>query len=150
VRIRRQDLDERKKQIQELFKLAVENAMEFEGAGYTVDQHLTQTDPSMRGFVDDVRNYILNLDHSIQEIPNRYYLAYRTDQNFVCMRITTAKVVLYLKIDPTELDPMPSIARDVSNIGHAGTGDLEVTMKTEQDAELAKGFIKQSFQNVSG
>jgi len=36
--------------------------------------------------------------------------------------------------------------RDVRKIGHFGTGDLEITIKSDQDFERAKGYIVQSYE----
>lgn len=40
--------------------------------------------------------------------------------------------------------------RDVRNIGHYGTGDLEVSIKHEEDVEKAKEFILMAFNNIGG
>jgi predicted transport protein len=36
--------------------------------------------------------------------------------------------------------------RDVSKIGHYGTGDLEVTLSEAEDVERAKPLFEQSYQ----
>lgn len=58
--------------------------------------------------------------------PKKLYIAYRTTQNIVCMELRQKKVLLYLKLDPKDHDGRCEIVRDVSNIGHYGTGNLEV------------------------
>jgi predicted transport protein len=38
--------------------------------------------------------------------------------------------MLFLKLDPAEVALMPRFTRDVSNVGHFETGNLEVTLTT--------------------
>lgn len=80
----------------------------------------------------------------------KYYYAYKRIQNFVCVDISPKKghIRIYLKIDPKELDPMPQIARDVTNTGHYGTGDLELTITDEDDLETSKEYIERSYEGV--
>ena len=37
-------------------------------------------------------------------------------------------------------------ARDVTNIGHFGTGNLELTLKSKADVEKARHLIEQSYE----
>ena len=39
----------------------------------------------------------------------------------------------------------PGFTRDVSNIGHYGTGDLEITLGTPDDLDRAKPLIQRSY-----
>ena len=50
------------------------------------------------------------------------------------MEIHKAKVLLYVKLDPKMIDS-PKNARDVTNIGHYGTGNLELSVKNQSDLE---------------
>ena len=59
-------------------------------------------------------------------------------------------MMLFLKINPDEVDNMPKQARDVRNIGHFGTGDLEFTIKNSEDFEIAKPLIDLSLKNIGG
>jgi predicted transport protein len=52
-----------------------------------------------------------------------------------------------LKVDPLSVTLEPGFTRDVSNIGHFGTGDLEITLSKPQDLERAMPLIKHSYEN---
>ncbi|MDO8977568.1 hypothetical protein [Reyranella sp.] len=39
----------------------------------------------------------------------------------------------------------PVVTRDVSNIGHYGSGDLEITLSTPGDLERATALLKRSY-----
>ncbi len=117
---------------------------------YTFEQHLKNVDKKIKEIVLDIREFILGLDDSIEENPKKFYVAYKAIQNFVCMEVKKGKVVLYLKLNPNELNGMPSNARDVREIGHYGTGDFELTVIKPEEAEEANKFIQMSFQRVGG
>lgn len=80
----------------------------------------------------------------------KFYVAYKISQNIVCMEVKKHKIILYLKINPKDIANLPSIARDVSDIGHYGRGDLEITVASAQDLEAAKEFINAAYQKVGG
>ena len=92
----------------------------------------------------------MDLDGAMEETPKKYYVAYKISQNIVCMEVKTQKVVLYLKLNPKEIDNPPVIARDVSDIGHYGTGDFQVTVSSDIDLDTAKEFIRMAYQKVGG
>jgi predicted transport protein len=90
------------------------------------------------------------LPTKIQEAPKKFYVAYKLSQNIVSMDVNKKAVVLYLKQEPKKLGSLPSIARDATDIGHYGTGALEVEVKTSADFEIAKPFILQAYQKIGG
>ncbi len=54
-----------------------------------------------------IREYIIELDTTIEEAPKKHYIAYKTSQNFVCLQIYKNKISLYLKLNPDDVKPMP-------------------------------------------
>ncbi len=119
-------------------------------ATYTIDEHIKKLNVNLTELLNDIREYIVDLDSSIEETPKKYYIAYKTTQNFVCIETQRKKIVIYLKINSDELDKLPPQARDVSDIGHFGTGDLELTIKSRTDFEETKELINLSFKNIGG
>jgi len=57
---------------------------------------------------------------------------------------------LVSELDPTALAPLPANGRDVREIGHYGTGDLELTIRSNEEAEAARSFIRSAFEEVGG
>ena len=55
---------------------------------------------------------------------------------------TNAASFTYVKLDPKKLDSLPDNARDVSEIGHYGTGDLELSIRTENELNIANHLLK--------
>jgi predicted transport protein len=117
---------------------------------YTVEEHLEKKPQHIQDIAHSVQDYIRGLDASIEEAPKKFYVAYRTSQNIVCMEVQKQKILLYLKLDPKKDPGPPGISRDVSEIGHFGTGDLEVTVKTPADFEASKPFIEKAYREIGG
>lgn len=119
-------------------------------ATYTFEEHENKLNEDLVDLHNEIREYIVNLDNSIEETPKHYYISYKTSQNFVCLESQKRKMMLFLKINPDELESIPSLARDVRNIGHFGTGDLEFSIRNAEDFETAKPLIELSLKNIGG
>ncbi len=117
---------------------------------YTLEEHYQSLDEAMLDLFNNVRDYIISIDTSIEETPKKYYIAYKTSQNFVCLQTYKKKLILYLKLNPEEIQPIPKQARDVRNIGHFGTGDFELTITNTSDFEETKHLINEAFKNIGG
>jgi len=117
---------------------------------YTFEQHLEGKADPVREIALAVQEYVVSLSPSIEEVPKKMYVAYRTTQNLLCMELTKHRVVLYLKLDPKEVEGPVGISRDVSEIGHYGTGDLEINVRKLDDLDLAKPFIEMAYHKVGG
>ncbi len=115
---------------------------------YTFEQHIEGADAEIKNIVLDLRDFITSLDEAVEESPKKFYVAYKVTQNFVCMEVKKNKVILYLKLDAAEVKTLPKNARDVRDIGHYGTGDFELTLKTPEEADSAHEYIKLSFERV--
>ena len=117
---------------------------------YTFDQHIQGKPEKIKNLARAIQDYLQSLDSTITENPKKFYVAYKTSQNIVCLETKNTKIMLWLKLDPTKMANLPDIARDVSAIGHPGTGDLELAIKNADDLEIAKPFIEQAYKLFSG
>ncbi len=125
-------------------------ALTRKAATYTIDEHFKNLDESVLELFNAIRDFIVSLDSSIEEVPKKHYIAYKTSQNFVCLQIYRKKLTLYLKLNPDEVNPMPRQGRDVREIGHFGTGDFQLTIQNWQDYEETKYLIKEAYKNIGG
>ena len=78
----------------------------------------------------------------------RFYFAFKRIKNFACVEIKPSinTIKLYLKVNPDSVQLEDGFTRDVRDVGHFGTGDLEVTLKNHDDFERAKDLIIQSYE----
>ena len=117
---------------------------------YTFEQHIESKSEKIKEMVFDIKEFIMNLDSAMEEVPKKFYIAYKISQNIMCMEVKTQKIILYLKLNPKELKSLPKNARDVSEIGHYGTGDLELTVNSDEGIEMAKEYITLAYRKVGG
>lgn len=118
-------------------------------AVYTFDEHIESCESDTLYLLTNLREFILSINEAVEESPKKNYVAYKVAQNFVCMQIRREKIVLWLKLNPKE-HKIPDNGRDVSQIGHHGTGDFELTIKNSADAEDAKEWIQKAHDNIGG
>ncbi|WP_411141001.1 DUF5655 domain-containing protein [Streptomyces sp. x-80] len=89
---------------------------------------------------------LLSLGAGVTRVQRKQYAAYQRLRNFACViPPQQTKVLVYLKADPKGLDLMPGFTRDVTGLGHHGTGDLEVQLRTERDLERARDLFRLSY-----
>jgi predicted transport protein len=76
------------------------------------------------------------------------YFAYRRIKNFACVEIhpQTKRLLVYLKINPASITLEPGFTRDMTTIGHFGTGDLEVVIENGSHFVQAQPLIVESYQ----
>lgn len=117
---------------------------------YTFEEHIEGKPKKIVDLVLAVQDLIVGLDPAIEEVPKKHYIAYKISQNIACLEVQRQRLLLYLKVDPKQFDVLPPNARDVTHIGHYGTGDLELSLSTEEDMEAAKPFIEAAYQRVGG
>lgn len=96
-----------------------------------------------------LEDFIFSLGDDIQKKELKYYHAFSRIKNFVCAEIRTKKkeIILFLKVDYADIKNPGTNTRDVSAIGHYGTGDTEVVISSVEQLEEAKGLIEQSYHN---
>lgn len=97
----------------------------------------------LAGAVDEV---LLALGDGVNRVERKTYRAYQRLRNFACLcPPQRTKLLVYLKADPKAVDLVPGFTRDVSGLGHHGTGDLEVQLRTLRDVERAQDLFRASY-----
>ncbi len=66
------------------------------------------------------------------------------------MEVKNRDVKLFVKLNPEAVQKPPATFRDVSTIGHYGTGDCEFTLRNLGDLEEAKPFIEMAYNKMGG
>ncbi|MFC9863924.1 DUF5655 domain-containing protein [Streptomyces sp. NPDC055100] len=97
----------------------------------------------LAGAVDEA---LLGLGDGVKRVERKTYRAYQRLRNFACLcPPQRSKVLVYLKVDPKDVALVPGFTRDVSGLGHHGTGDLEVQLRTPRDVERAQELFRGSY-----
>lgn len=114
----------------------------------TVIEYLDQAQPDLRDLFHAAEAFMLALGDDVTRKDTQVYIAFRRIKNFACVEVypQSNKLLVYLKVDPDSVPLEPPFTRDVRQIGHSGTGDLEVTVTSIDDFERAKPLILASYE----
>jgi len=109
---------------------------------------IEELDAGMVDRFEAVRAFALALGDDVQETTLRFYLAFKRIKNFLCVefRPSTGRIILFVRVDPSTVPLETGFTRDVSKIGHFGTGDLEITLSKPEDLERAAPLIRRSYE----
>ncbi|GAA7684963.1 DUF262 and DUF1524 domain-containing protein [Helicobacter pylori] len=103
-----------------------------------------------RELFDILSKEIKALDERITEKFNQEYISYMFDKNFVDIVVQTKDLKLYLNMPFNELQDEKNLARDMTNKGHLGNGDIEVKLETKESIPYCLGLIKQALEKQMG
>jgi predicted transport protein len=114
----------------------------------TVTQLHEQAPQELKNLYATLEAYLLSLGDDVTKTTRQLYYAFRRIKNFACVEIhpQTRKLLVYLKTDPSSINLEPGFTRDVTKIGHFGTGNLEVLIGSTHDFERAQPLIQMSYQ----
>lgn len=118
------------------------------GQNKTVEDYLAQADSKQSERYETLRNYMLSLGDDVELRTLKKYFAFRRIKNFACVEVhtRTKNLLVYVKVNPDEVIIEKGFTRDVRNIGHFGTGDLEITIGSDEDFEKAKPLLIRSYE----
>lgn len=60
---------------------------------------------------------------------------------------SSGNLLVYLKVDPHSVELTEGFTRDVRNIGHFGTGDLELRVTSVTQWETVEALTLRSYEN---
>ncbi len=111
----------------------------------THDEKLLTAPQQLKNIYESICDYILSLGDDVVENHLKLYIAFKKVQNIVCVEIYQKQIILYLKLNPKDVELEEGFTRDMSSVGHYGTGDLQVIIKNEKDFERSKKLIEKAY-----
>lgn len=114
----------------------------------TVTEYLEQSPPELKDWFGELDDYVRALGDDVTQKTLKYYIAYRRLRNFLCLEVLPARrqLTLYLKVNPDTVDLIEGFTRDVRQIGHFGTGDLEVRVSGPDSLAQALPLVQRSYE----
>ncbi|MFA8025795.1 DUF262 domain-containing protein [Helicobacter pylori] len=104
-----------------------------------------------RELFDILSKGIKALDEGITEKFNKMCISYKLDTNFVSIvPLKNGGLNLYLNMPFYELQDEKNLARDMTNKGNYGNGNIEVKLETKEDIPYCLGLIKQALEKQMG
>ena len=116
----------------------------------TVTEQLAAASTELTDRFLALKAYLLALGDDVQIKATVAYLAFRRFKNFACVefRVRKGHILVFVKVDPDKVDLAANkrFLRDVRKLGHFGTGDLEITIGSDDDIDRAKPYILKSYE----
>jgi len=115
---------------------------------YTIESHLQGKHQAVIDLFETLRNRIfqLNSDETLTEKATKNYIAFRHGKNFCEVWIQAGKLKIWVDMPPSEVNDPFNITRDVSKVGHWGTGDLEVTLEDETQLDQVMEVVELAYR----
>jgi predicted transport protein len=113
----------------------------------TAAQAIDRLDEERRAVYEQLRTFLLGLGDDVQERLLKQYVAFRTLRNVATVVIRSRTLEVYLPLDPTTISLEEGFTRDVREIGHHGTGSLEVSISNSDALERAKPLLLRSYED---
>lgn len=111
----------------------------------TFEEQLKSTSPKLREIYLSIRDYILALGDDIIENQLKFYTAFKKIKNIICAEVYQKQILLHLRLNPESIELEEGFTRNMTGIGHFGTGDLQIMIKDVDDFEKAKPFIDRAY-----
>lgn len=102
--------------------------------------------PHLCELVASLEGHVLSLGDDVQRKELKLYVAFKRLKNFATVVPQRARLLLYLHVDPDQVQPLPSNGRDVRQQGHWGTGDLELALASQADLDAVKPLILMAYE----
>ena len=112
----------------------------------TVAQWFASMSPEQLALFESLEGYVSSLGDDVARKDLKLYVAFKRLRNFACVGFKKDGLFLWLKLDPTKVALEQGFSRDVSQIGHWGTGDVEVLIKGHTDLDKAKNLIQKAYE----
>ena len=117
---------------------------------YTLEYHLSQKPAETKSLFEALQEkiFLLNDDSDIIEKPNKMYIGYKHGKNFCEIQVQANRLKIWLDIPHAELDDPNKLSRDVSKIGHHGTGATETNLSDLSELDTVMYLVEQSYKQT--
>jgi predicted transport protein len=119
------------------------------GTDKSVAEWLADLTPAMREVFESLEGFLISLGDDVQRKDLKLYVAFKRLRNFATVCFQKNSLVVYLHVDPEQVELTEGFTRDVREIGHWGTGDVEMTLKNLADLDKAKPLLLQAYEGGS-
>jgi predicted transport protein len=117
---------------------------------YTTEDHLKDKPVELKRLFDAFREKIfaLNADGDILEKASKIYVSYKHGKNFCEVAFLANSMKIWLDIPFSDIDDPNKLCRDVSKVGHHGTGHTETKLSNISEIENIMYLVEQSYRQT--
>lgn len=115
------------------------------GKDRSLVEQLALATPEIRALYEQTTSLLLSLGDDVQQKALKLYAAYRRLKNFACVIVYPNRLLITLKLDPVTVALEEGFSRDISQVGHWGTGDVELCVRSPADLQKAQALLERSY-----
>ncbi len=95
-----------------------------------------------------LKAFLLALGDDVHMKELEHYVAFRRLRNFACVKLRSRDLQVWTRVDPSTVACEEGFTRDVTQIGHAGTGNLEIRIQSASDLERAQPLLLRGYHEA--
>lgn len=113
-----------------------------------VTESLTVASKEVRDRFEALRSFLHALGDDVQMKTLKYYFAFKRIKNCACVEIhrQSGEITVFVHVDPDTVKLKEGFTRDMRNTGHYGTGELEITIRSDEDLKAAEPLLVRSYE----
>ncbi|CEO06475.1 Uncharacterized conserved protein [[Clostridium] sordellii] len=114
----------------------------------TVEDYLEDANNGLKNRYYILKDFIMSLGDDVQEKKLKNYFGFKRIKNFACIEIhpKTDAVLVYTKANIKDVEIKEGFTRDVTDIGHYGTGNLEIKFTDMKQLDEVQKYILKSYE----
>lgn len=114
----------------------------------TVEDYLENANNELKNRYYILKDFIMSLGDDVQEKKLKNYFGFKRIKNFACIEIhpKTDAVLVYTKANIKDVEIKEGFTRDVTDIGHYGTGNLEIKFTDMKQLDEVQKYILKSYE----
>jgi predicted transport protein len=115
----------------------------------TVTDKLAKASSDVKDRFESLKAFAEALGDDVQVKTLKHYIAFKRIKNFASVEVhpQDKNIIVFVRADFESIHLEEGFTRDVRTIGHFGTGNLEITIKSDSDFERAKLLIVKSYED---
>ena len=118
-----------------------------QGQAQCIEDYIERADSDLQNRFEAVKDFLLDLGDDVQMKRLKWYYTFKRMKSFASIKVhpKQGNAVVHVKLDPKSITLEEGFTRDVSEVGHCGTGNVEITLSSMEDFEKAKPILERSY-----
>lgn len=123
----------------------IANEIQSDNFDYTEEYHLSKAPHDIARLYNSLKTAVLD-KFQLNVDSYKSYIAFKKNgKNVFDIRLLKSKVWLWINMKKGTLNDPKEFTRDVSQIGHQGNGDYDLTISNQEEIEYVLTLIEQSY-----
>ena len=114
---------------------------------YSEDDIKQRGNDEMQELFEKFKAAILNLTDGIEVIPRKQYISFKRGKTFFDITLNSKSIKMWINQRKGQLEDPKKITDDVSQRGHWGNGDYQITVDSDEQLEYIMSLVRQAIIN---